>query len=135
MGVQGLQEWIDGLGPLSDRTVLVQRSSLLKVVARDLSAGTARVRQHDGTELSVNWDLACRDFFPIEEGSYLKPRYRPLSALVVGRPMTVTHGGGVVDLVVGSVVLLDGTTVVDVLAHADYLRDFDAVRKDALSSA
>ena len=135
MGVQGLQEWINGLGPLSDRTVLVQRSSLLKVVARDSALGTATVRQHDGTELAVNWDLVCRDFFPIENGAYLKPRYRPLSALVVDRPMTVMHDGRVVDLLVGSVVLIDGTTVVDLLTHADYLRDFDAVRKDTLSNA
>lgn len=133
MTVQTLQNWLTSLGPLKDRTVAVQRSSLLKVLSHDGDSGQVRLRRHDGTEFEASWPVMCRDHFPIEGGSYLKPRFHPLRALVVDRDITLDHAGQTVALIIGSVVLIDDGAPVAVLAHADYLRDFDIVNPAALT--
>lgn len=135
MAAQSLQDWIDCQGPLDARCVVVQRSSLLKILGRDLENGTATVRRHDGTESVVDWDTACQDYFSIENGAYLKPRFHPLRALVVDRAMSVQHDGATVSLVVGSVILMDGNAAVAVLSQEEYLRDFEVVAAHNLTGA
>jgi hypothetical protein len=133
MNLQTLQNWLNSLGPLEDRTIAVQRSSLLKVLDHNASSGQARLRRHDGTEFDALWSEMCRDHFPIEGDRYLKPRFHPLRALVVGEESTLDFNGNAVALSVGSVVLIDAGQPVAVLAHDEYLRDFDIVHPDSLT--
>lgn len=133
MTLQTLEKWLTSLGPLADRTLAVQRSSLLKVLSHDAESGQARLRRHDGTEIDASWSEMLHDHFPIEGGSYLKPRFHPLRAMVVDRNITLEHGGQTVVLTIGSVILTDDGTPVAVLSHEEYLRDFDIVHPSALT--
>ncbi|MEI6801261.1 MAG: hypothetical protein WCO04_18900 [Pseudomonadota bacterium] len=133
MTLQTLENWLASLGPLADWTLAVQRSSLLKVLSHDAESGQARLRRHDGTEFDASWSEMLHDHFPIEGGSYLKPQFHPLRALVMDQNITLDHGGQAVVLTIGSVVLTDNGTPIAVLSHAEYLRDFDIVHPSALA--
>lgn len=121
---------LDAIDPAADlpwdtEFVWVQKSALLKVLSSDGS--TTRVRQHDGVEASLTKAEVDGDYFPIEAGTILKPRYAPVKAICLAEDASVLIGGSVIELRAGSAVLQLEGGVYRAIPVDQYQRDYQAV--------
>lgn len=127
-----IQDIIDALPDMEAVTVVVQLTSLLKVMGRDQAGGWVDVLHHDGQFDRMSAAHLLRTHFAIEGGAYLKPHYRPMRALVMLEPEEVVDVNGPRHLGLGDVILIDGATAFAVLSREDYLRDYEALRPGQL---
>jgi hypothetical protein len=127
------EELVKELTAAGDRSLLVQRTSLLKVIRRDDVKGQVTVRRHDGTEEVRSWDQLCTDHFPINQGRYLKPKFQPTVALISDRFCEVTFGDQTILITAGMAILVKEGRPFSILSEDEFYRDFETVNEAALT--
>jgi hypothetical protein len=128
-----LQDIVDKFKNLSEATVVVSNTALLKVLERDPDEAWVDVLHHDGQTSRLAASAVAQTHFEIDDGGYLKPRYRPLRALVLSKAVVVADGGAMHSLASGDAILIDGTRAVLAVSRHDYLRDYEALRPGHLA--